>query len=53
MLTVKLNYVTIALEQGGPRIGMGITILIVFQVALVIAYIIYKRRRATAPKKYI
>lgn len=47
------NVLTLALLSHGPRMGMGITVLILFQIALVGAYIMYKRRRANAPKKYL
>ena len=36
-----------------PRVGFMITCFILFQLALVVAYVLYKRRRANAPKKYL
>ena len=36
-----------------PRVGFMITCFILFQLALVVAYVVYKRRRANAPKKYL
>ncbi|KAF3938335.1 hypothetical protein ABW19_dt0210094 [Dactylella cylindrospora] len=42
-----------AITTHGPRMGFSISILIVFQVMLVIAYVVYKRRRNIAPKKYL
>lgn len=36
-----------------PRVGFMITCFIVFQLTLVVAYVLYKRRRANAPKKYL
>ncbi|KAF3924849.1 hypothetical protein ABW21_db0204412 [Orbilia brochopaga] len=42
-----------AITTHGPRMGFSVSILIVFQVMLVIAYVVYKRRRSMAPKKYL
>ena len=36
-----------------PRVGFMITSLILFQCILAVAYVVYKRRRANAPKKYL
>ena len=36
-----------------PRVGFMITCFILFQLVLVVAYVLYKRRRANAPKKYL
>jgi mannose-binding lectin 1 len=36
-----------------PRVGFMITCFMLFQLALVVAYVLYKRRRANAPKKYL
>lgn len=36
-----------------PRIGFMITCFMLFQLTLVVAYVVYKRRRANAPKKYL
>ncbi|CAZ82212.1 unnamed protein product [Tuber melanosporum] len=47
------NKVTQALTTNTPRVGFGITLLIIFQLVLVVAYIVYKRRRASSPKKYL
>ncbi|KAF8249846.1 concanavalin A-like lectin/glucanase [Wilcoxina mikolae CBS 423.85] len=41
------------LAHGGPRIGMMVTIVVLVQVALAVAYVIYKRRRNSSPKKYL
>ncbi|KAK6501620.1 hypothetical protein TWF481_009455 [Arthrobotrys musiformis] len=37
----------------GPNMGFSISLLVVFQVMLAIAYIVYKRRRSMSPKKYL
>ncbi|KAK6348284.1 hypothetical protein TWF718_006090 [Orbilia javanica] len=42
-----------AVVSHGPNMGFSISILIVFQVMLAIAYIVYKRRRSMSPKKYL
>ncbi|RPA94152.1 concanavalin A-like lectin/glucanase [Choiromyces venosus 120613-1] len=47
------NKVTQALSTSTPKVGFGVTLLIVFQLVLVVAYIVYKRRRASSPKKYL
>ncbi|KAL7276513.1 hypothetical protein RUND412_000504 [Rhizina undulata] len=39
--------------SSGPKISLGITIMIVVQVILATAYVVYKRRRANSPKKYL
>ncbi|KAJ5873943.1 uncharacterized protein N7529_002373 [Penicillium soppii] len=36
-----------------PRMGFFIFLVIAFQVVLVISYVIYKRRRANMPKKFL
>lgn len=36
-----------------PRVGFIVTCFMIFQLALVVAYVVYKRRRANAPKKYL
>jgi lectin, mannose-binding 1 len=36
-----------------PRVGFMITCFMLFQLALVVGYVLYKRRRANAPKKYL
>ena len=36
-----------------PRVGFMITCFMLFQCVLVVAYVLYKRRRANAPKKYL
>jgi lectin, mannose-binding 1 len=36
-----------------PRFGFLITVVVLVQVGLAVAYVIYKRRRAQAPKKYL
>ncbi|KAJ6263229.1 hypothetical protein Dda_1790 [Drechslerella dactyloides] len=47
------NHLKDAITTHGPRMGFSVSLLIVFQVMLVIAYIVYKRRRSLAPKKYL
>ncbi|PWW73172.1 concanavalin A-like lectin/glucanase [Tuber magnatum] len=47
------NKVTQALTTNTPKVGFGITLLIVFQLVLVVAYVVYKRKRASSPKKYL
>ena len=36
-----------------PRMGVFLTIFIVFQLLLAGSYVVYKRRRASGPKKYL
>ncbi|CUS10279.1 unnamed protein product [Tuber aestivum] len=50
---LRVTRVTLALTTNTPKVGFGVTLLIVFQLALVVAYIVYKRRRASSPKKYL
>ncbi|KAK6543838.1 hypothetical protein TWF694_000566 [Orbilia ellipsospora] len=47
------NHIKDAMTTHGPRMGFSISILIVFQVMLAIAYVFYKRRKNMAPKKYL
>ncbi|KZF21495.1 putative lectin family integral membrane protein [Xylona heveae TC161] len=39
--------------SSAPRMGLLIFIVVVFQLLLAASYVIYKRRRANAPKKYL
>lgn len=41
------------ITASSPRMGFFIFLLIAFQVVLVISYVIYKRRRANMPKKFL
>ncbi|KAJ5265642.1 hypothetical protein N7524_006660 [Penicillium chrysogenum] len=41
------------ITASSPRMGFFIFLLIAFQVLLVISYVIYKRRRANMPKKFL
>ncbi|KAH0154039.1 hypothetical protein KCU67_g9219, partial [Aureobasidium melanogenum] len=41
------------ISTAAPKMGMFIFVVIAFQVMLAGAYVIYKRRRANAPKKYL
>ncbi|KAH8155279.1 uncharacterized protein LAJ45_00289 [Morchella importuna] len=45
--------VTQALSTSGSRLGTYIAILIAFQAFIVAGYVVYKRRRAGSPKKYL
>ncbi|EWC47033.1 hypothetical protein DRE_03795 [Drechslerella stenobrocha 248] len=47
------NHLKEAITTHGPRMGFSVSLLIVFQVMLVISYVVYKRRRSMAPKKYL
>lgn len=40
-------------QSATPRLGVFMWMVIGFQVALAASYVIYKRRRANAPKKYL
>ncbi|KAI9809423.1 MAG: hypothetical protein M1827_006859 [Pycnora praestabilis] len=40
-------------SKSAPRMGFFIFLVIVFQLLLAGSYVIYKRRRANAPKKYL
>lgn len=42
-----------ALSTSGSKLGTYIAILIAFQVFIVAGYVVYKRRRAGSPKKYL
>jgi mannose-binding lectin 1 len=42
-----------ALTTGGPKIGMMVTIVVLVQVGLAVAYVLYKKRRNSSPKKYL
>ncbi|EPS38202.1 hypothetical protein H072_7968 [Dactylellina haptotyla CBS 200.50] len=42
-----------AITTHGPRMGFSISLLVVFQIMLAIAYVFYKRRKGMAPKKYL
>ncbi|KAJ5497352.1 Concanavalin A-like lectin/glucanase subgroup [Penicillium fimorum] len=41
------------ITASSPRMGFFIFLLIAFQVVLVISYVVYKRRRANMPKKFL
>ena len=43
----------IVITASTPRMGFFIFLVIAFQVLLVISYVIYKRRRANMPKKFL
>jgi mannose-binding lectin 1 len=42
-----------AITASSPRMGFFIFLVIAFQVLLAVSYIIYKRRRANMPKKFL
>ena len=41
------------IQDHTPRVGFMITSFMIFQLVLVAFYVLYKRRRANAPKKYL
>ncbi|KAI9832675.1 MAG: hypothetical protein M1819_004260 [Sarea resinae] len=41
------------INTSSPRMGLFIFVVLVFQLGLAAAYVVYKRRRASAPKKYL
>lgn len=41
------------ISASSPRMGMFVFIVLAVQIMLAGAYIVYKRRRATMPKKYL
>jgi len=45
--------VTQVLATGGPKVGLILTFIAILQVGLAGAYVIYKRRRNSSPKKYL
>lgn len=45
-------FVTV-MSKSAPRLGMFVFIIIAVQVMLAGAYIVYKRRRNSMPKKYL
>lgn len=47
------NYGNAVITASTPRMGFFIILIISFQVFLAASYIIYKRRRANAPKKFL
>lgn len=42
-----------AITASTPRMGYFLFLVIAFQVFLAIAYVVYKRRRANMPKKFL
>ena len=40
-------------ESAAPRMGVFVWMVIAFQLLLTAIYVVYKRRRANAPKKYL
>ena len=47
------NRVREYVQDHAPRVGFMIMCFMCFQLMLVVAYVVYKRRRANAPKKYL
>ncbi len=43
----------IVIHASAPRMGMFVFVVLAFQVMLVGAYVVYKRRRDRMPKKYL
>lgn len=43
----------LAITASTPRMGFFLFLVIAFQVVLAVAYVIYKRRRANMPKKFL
>ena len=41
------------ISSRAPKLGLFIFLVLLLQVCLAGAYVVYKRRRATAPKKYL
>lgn len=52
-LRVHHNSLTQRVAESVPRHGKLIAVIIGTQVVLVVAYVLYKRRRANSPKKYL
>jgi hypothetical protein len=46
------SFVTV-ITASSPRMGFFLFMLIAFQVLLAVSYVIYKRRRANMPKKFL
>lgn len=42
-----------AVKTHWPRLGFAIGAVVVVQIALAVAYVVYKRRRNGSPKKYL
>jgi lectin, mannose-binding 1 len=40
-------------SSSAPRMGVLVTVVVLVQVGLAAAYVVYKRRRSQAPKKYL
>ncbi len=43
----------LVIRASAPRMGMFVFVVLAFQVMLVGAYVVYKRRRDRMPKKYL
>lgn len=41
------------ITASSPRMGFFLFLVIAFQVLLVVSYVVYKRRRANMPKKFL
>ncbi|MCJ1260357.1 hypothetical protein MMC22_000217 [Lobaria immixta] len=53
-LTVGLpQHMSEIISTRSPRMGVFLTVFIVFQLLLAGSYVVYKRRRANGPKKYL
>lgn len=51
--TLTDNDLLTAITAATPRMGFFIFMVIAFQVVLAISYVVYKRRRANMPKKFL
>ena len=49
-LPLSLNH---AVHAAAPRLGVFVWMILAFQLLLAASYVVYKRRRANAPKKYL
>lgn len=51
----KANFHTplLVVTSSAPKMGMYLAVIVAVQIMLAGAYIVYKKRRASAPKKYL
>ena len=50
---IVLTMSCVVISASAPRMGMFVFVIVAVQVMMAGAYIVYKRRRATMPKKYL
>lgn len=53
LLTALPVSVSQVVQAAAPRMGVFVWLVVAFQLVLVASYVVYKRRRMSAPKKYL